>query len=126
MVIWGIAYGATALVPPTAIAVPILAILLGALGTINPIAGATSITLRQAVAPDRLLGRVIAVGRVVTWGGVALGALLGGVLADYFGVRPVLLFGGVLPLAGAVWLFLSPVRRIRRLDSLESPCSEDC
>jgi predicted MFS family arabinose efflux permease len=126
MLIWGLAYSAMALVPPSAIAVPVLAVLMGAVGTINPIAGANSITLRQAVTPDRLLGRVVAVGRVATWGGVALGSLVGGVLADHFGVRPIVLLGGLLPLAGAVWLLLSPVRHIRRLDSLEAPCLESC
>ncbi len=126
MVIWGLAYAAMGLVQPSPIAVPVLAVLMGALGTINPIGGANSQTLRQAVTPDRLLGRVIAVGRVATWGGVALGAFAGGLLADLFGVRPVIMFGGLLPLAGGVWLVLSPIRNIRRLDSVASPCSEDC
>jgi predicted MFS family arabinose efflux permease len=126
MVIWGLAYGAMALVQPSGLAVPVLAVLMGALGTINPIAGANSQTLRQAVTPDRLLGRVVAVGRVATWGGVAAGSFAGGQLADVFGVRPVVMFGGLLPLAGAVWLLLSPVRNIRRLDSLAGPCSNDC
>jgi Na+/melibiose symporter-like transporter len=126
MVIWGVAYGAMALVRPSGLAVPVLAVLMGALGTINPIAGANSQTLRQAVTPDRLLGRVVAVGRVATWGGVALGAFSGGLLADVFGVRPVVMLGGLLPLTGALWLLLSPIRNIRRLDSLASPCSENC
>jgi predicted MFS family arabinose efflux permease len=126
MGIWGLAYGAMALVQPSAIAVPVLAVLMGAVGTINPIAGANSQTLRQAVTPDRLLGRVIAVGRVATWGGVALGAFAGGLLADVFGVRPIVMLGGLLPLAGALWLLLSPIRHIRRLDSVAGPCSESC
>jgi predicted MFS family arabinose efflux permease len=126
MVIWGLAYGAMALVQPSSLAVPILAVLMGALGTINPIAGANSQTLRQAVTPDALLGRVVAAGRVATWGGAAVGSFAGGLLAEAIGVRPTVMLGGLLPLAGAVWMLLSPVRNVSRLDSFEAPCSENC
>jgi predicted MFS family arabinose efflux permease len=126
MVIWGLAYGAMALVQPSSLAVPILAVLMGAVGTINPIAGANSQTLRQAVTPDALLGRVVAAGRVATWGGAAVGSFAGGLLAEAVGVRPTVMLGGLLPLAGAVWMLLSPVRNVSRLDSLEAPCSENC
>jgi predicted MFS family arabinose efflux permease len=124
--IWGVAYSSIALATPNSpISVPLLAALLGATGTINPIAGANAATLRHALAPPRLLGRIIAVSRVAQWGGVALGSLLGGVLADTFGVRSTVMLSGLLPLAGGVWLLLSPVRRVRSLDSVEPPCSEE-
>jgi hypothetical protein len=47
-------------------------------------------------------------------------------LADVFGVRPIVMLGVLLPLAGAVWLLVSPIRHIRRLDSVAGPCSESC
>ena len=46
-------------------------------------------SLRQAVTPDRLLGRVVASYRVIGLGGVPLGALIGGVIASFTGIRSV-------------------------------------
>jgi MFS family permease len=69
----------------------------------NVVAG----SLRQALAPDRLLGRVISSFRLFSYGAVPLGALLGGVLARAFGLRaPFLVAGMVIP---AVTLLSLPV-----------------
>jgi predicted MFS family arabinose efflux permease len=124
--LWGLSYAAMGLAPASPIAVPILAVLMGALGTINPIAGAIGATLRQAVTPDRLQGRVVAVNRVAMWSAVALGSFTGGVLADHVGIRMTAFVSGLLPLSGGVLVLLSPVSRLRRLDSLGPPCSDDC
>ena len=43
-------------------------------------------SLRQALTPDRLLGRVISAYRVFSFGVVPFGSLLGGVLARAFGL----------------------------------------
>ncbi len=66
-----------------------------------------------------------AVVRVATWGSIAVGALVGGVLAEAVGVRQTVLLSGVLPLIGFVWVALSPVRGLRRLDFASPPCSDD-
>lgn len=44
-------------------------------------------TLRQAAVPDALLGRVTAAYRLVVLGVVPIGALLGGLLARWYGIR---------------------------------------
>jgi MFS family permease len=46
-----------------------------------------SSSLRQAITPDRLLGRVMSSYRLVGRGASSLGAVLGGVLATGFGLR---------------------------------------
>lgn len=46
-----------------------------------------TVSLRQRVIPDHLLGRVNAVYRFLGWGAMPLGALAGGLLADAFGLR---------------------------------------
>jgi MFS family permease len=57
-------------------------------------------SLRQALTPDRLLGRVISAFRLFSYGAVPLGSLLGGVLARAFGLRaPFLAAGVVIPVA---------------------------
>jgi MFS family permease len=46
-----------------------------------------TVSLRQAVIPDRLFGRVNSVYRWVGWGTLSIGSLLGGIVADRFGLR---------------------------------------
>ena len=125
MALWGIGFAGLAFVPDTPLAPFAVAGLIGCVGAINPIAGASVSTMRQALTPEHLLGRVTSVVRVSTWGSIALGSLLGGLLAKRIGVRPTVLVSGVLPLLGFVWLALSPVIRVRRLDSSVG-CSDDC
>ncbi|MEV2278997.1 MFS transporter [Nocardiopsis sp. NPDC049922] len=48
-----------------------------------------TVSLRQQVTPDRLLGRVNSCYRLVAWGVRPLGAAAGGLLAHLFGLRPV-------------------------------------
>ncbi len=46
-----------------------------------------TVSLRQALVPRELLGRVNSVYRMLGWGFMPLGALVGGVVADRFGLR---------------------------------------
>jgi MFS family permease len=46
-----------------------------------------TVSLRQRITPDRLLGRMNASYRLVGWGTMPLGALAGGVLAETLGLR---------------------------------------
>lgn len=46
-----------------------------------------TVSLRQSIIPDHLLGRVNAVYRFLGWGAMPIGALLGGQLAARFGLR---------------------------------------
>ncbi|WP_130512647.1 MFS transporter [Krasilnikovia cinnamomea] len=48
--------------------------------------GTTSVTVRQRAVPEHLQGRVGSVNTVCTFGGLVAGSVLGGVLADRFGV----------------------------------------
>lgn len=46
-----------------------------------------AVSLRQRLTPDDLRGRVASVARLLAWGTQPLGALLGGIVADAFGLR---------------------------------------
>jgi MFS family permease len=83
---------------------------LGATGT-----NVHTYAIRQAVTPDRLLGRTNAVYRMLTWGLIPLGSLLGGVLGETLGLRPALWIGAVLLFPSWLWLFFSPARSLRTL-----------
>jgi MFS family permease len=58
-----------------------------------------TVSLRQRITPDRLLGRMNASYRLVGWGTMPLGAALGGVLAEALGLRGAFLVAAVLTLA---------------------------
>jgi Na+/melibiose symporter-like transporter len=70
------------------------------------------LSLRQAITPERLLGRVNASMHFVGQGAMLLGALVGGLLGDTIGVRPTLLVGAGGSLLVAVMLALSPLRGV--------------
>jgi len=53
------------------------------------------VTLRQRLAPQDQMGRVIAASRTLAWAGLPLGAALGGLLASAFGIVPVYLAGSI-------------------------------
>ena len=78
--------------------------------------GINYLSLRQAITPDRLLGRMTATMRFFTVASAPLGSLVGGALATGIGLRGTLLTVGVLGLilaaAAVLW---SPVRRHRTL-----------
>jgi MFS family permease len=72
-----------------------------------------SVSARQTLTPDQLLGRVNAVLRV---GGLALtlaASLAAGFIADPIGLRATILVGVGVEALAAAWLFASPIRRLR-------------
>jgi MFS family permease len=83
------------------------------LGVARPIFNITQVSLRQAVTPDRLQGRVNASIRFVMWGVTPFGALLGGVLGEFIGLRATMLIAAIGVSIATVWVFFSPVRALR-------------
>lgn len=78
--------------------------------------GINYLALRQAITPDRLMGRMTATMRFLTVAMAPVGSLAGGVLATVVGLRVTLLTIGALGIALAVAAVLwSPVRRHQRL-----------
>lgn len=70
-------------------------------------------SIRQAITPGWLLGRVNASIRILVLGALLVGSLLGGLLAETIGLRLSLVAGALIVLMGAMWLALSPVRKMR-------------
>jgi predicted MFS family arabinose efflux permease len=73
----------------------------------------TAVSLRQAVTPDHLLGRMTASYRTVIWGVFPLGALAGGIAGTRLGLVPAIVIGGLLTLAASTWLLTRPVYNLR-------------
>ena len=80
------------------------------------------LTLRQAVTPDRLLGRVTATMICLTVSTAPLGGLLGGWVAEELGLRAAMIMAGLgaLLLAPVVTWF-SPLARMRELPGPQEP-----
>jgi Na+/melibiose symporter-like transporter len=78
------------------------------------------ISLRQAVTPDDLLGRMNASYRTLTFGMIPLGALLGGGLGEVIGLRATLLVGALGLLLSIGWVVFSPISRLRALPTLDT------
>lgn len=75
----------------------VVALMLVGISFTGSIGGIVGISFRQAVIPDALLGRVISAFRMYALGGMALGALIGGLLARGFGLlTPYWLSSGLL------------------------------
>jgi MFS family permease len=78
--------------------------------------GITYLSLRQAITPDRLLGRMTTSMRFLTVAPAPFGALTGGTIATVIGLRATLWCVGLCGLAlAAAAMWLSPVRRYREL-----------
>ncbi len=71
------------------------------------------VTLRQAITPNHLQGRMNATMRVALVGTIPIGALVGGVLGDAIDLRATLFVAVVGEFLAVMWLIFSPVMRIR-------------
>ena len=78
------------------------------------------VSLRQAIVPLRLQGRMNATMRFLVWGTIPLGAIAGGILGTVLGLRSAIgitVAGGMLAF---LWVLLSPVRSLKTIpESLE-------
>ena len=83
-----------------------------ALGTIYAI---HAISLRQAITPDRLLGRVNASLELVQEGIGPLGALTGGILGGVLGAQNALFIASTAGILSCLWIAASPIRRLRAM-----------
>lgn len=77
-----------------------------------------TMTIRQAITPQRLLGRTNAAYLFVALGVKPVGSLLGGWLGARFGLRTALLVGTLGLLSTSLFLVLSPLRKVRTLESI--------
>lgn len=72
-------------------------------------------SLRQAVTPDALRGRVNGTLRVLSLGMALVGTLAGGVLGETLGVRAALGVGVCGGFVAALFVFFSPLRSLRTM-----------
>ncbi len=94
------------------VAVPLIVIAEALWGFAVVVYVVNTVSLRQAITPDKFQGRVTASLRFVTWGVAPLGFLLGGILGETIGLQATLLVAVTGPLLSVACLVLSPVPRL--------------
>jgi len=112
VIVGGLALLAT---PLAVVGVP--AVILATTGFIEgltiPIYNINQVSLRQAITPDRVQGRMNATMRTIVWGTIPLGAFIGGILGTSIGLVQTIVLGGILSTLAASWIVLGPVIRLR-------------
>ena len=110
---------------PILIASTFLASITGVVYNIN------QVSLRQAITPERIQGRMNATMRFLVWGTIPIGQIIGGLLAStVLGPRGALVVGGVLECFAFVPILFSSVRSLQRIptptpEAGESPLDAD-
>jgi MFS family permease len=106
-------------VAPADVAVPFVAasVFVGGLG--GAIYNINQVSLRQAITPERMQGRMNATMRFIVWGTIPIGATIGGFLGGVIGLHETIWIGAI----GGTLVFLpvlfSPVRSLQRIPDPE-------
>jgi len=87
-------------------------------GVLTVLYNINQVSLRQAITPDHLQGKMNATMRFLVWGVFPIGGLAGGLLGEAFGLRTTILISGVGALLSVVWLLLSPVGKVTAIPDL--------
>jgi MFS family permease len=113
--LWGPATVAIGFAPEGNAAIPILIAATIVSGFSIVVYNIIQVSYRQAICPPRLQGRMNSVMRFIVWGTIPLGALAGGGLATWLGLREAIVIGGVGTGLAILWIVFSPQRHLREM-----------
>jgi MFS family permease len=127
-IIWSIPFAAGMLLVPLApVSNPIPWLVAAGLlwSFCGPVYNINQVSLRQAITPERMQGRMNATMRFIVWGTIPIGSFIGGLLGSTIGLRPTIVIGTVgMTLAFLPPLF-SPVRSLKRIPEPPDEASEE-
>jgi MFS family permease len=107
---------------PRSFPLPVLMAGLAVFGFAGVAYNITQVSLRQAMTPERLQGRMNAAMRWIVWGTIPLGTLTGGAIGQTIGLKAALWVSAVGGIPVFLWVLLSPVRSIRTMpEPVEEP-----
>jgi MFS family permease len=104
---------------PAPLVLPAFTLMVFANGFGIGIHNVNKVTVRQVLTPDRLRARVAAVTRLVIFGAIPVGTLVGGVVAELFGVRVAIVAGALGLFIGRLPYLVVHVTRLRTVDELQ-------
>jgi MFS family permease len=118
LIVSQLVFGLTGLLVPLAILVPKVAIAMLVASEFGQwmaviVYYINAVSVRQAITPDRLQGRVNATIRFLGGGALPIGALAGGALGTTLGLRPALFVCAVGALLSPLPAVCSPLRQLR-------------
>ena len=88
----------------------------GIIGGVSVVAyNVNQVGLRQAITPHRMLGRMNATMRLIVWGTIPVGALIGGFLGATIGLQPALWLSAIGTFLAFLPVFFSPVRTLHEI-----------
>jgi MFS family permease len=99
----------------------LVGILLAVNGVTMVLWNVVTVSLRQRITPDRLLGRMNAAYRLVGWGTMPIGAFLGGALAEWLGLRPTFLVAAGITLLTLIGFRYVTTEAIARAEAAGAP-----
>ena len=117
-VVLGQAGALVAALAPRSLAFPILIATSALLGCALMVYNVNQQSIRQAVTPDRMLGRVQAGLFVLTAAAAVAGSLAGGAIGQAYGLRAAIAVGVFICLASALPSIFSPLRGLRQVPAL--------
>ena len=94
-------------------------------GVSNPVYNINQVSLRQAITPQRFLGRMNATMRFLVWGTIPIGSLIGAGLSEVIGVRNTVWVGSLLGLLPFLFVLFSPVRGLVKFPDTDPDADAD-
>jgi MFS family permease len=80
------------------------------------------VSLRQAITPPRMQGRMNATMRFIVWGTIPVGTILGGTLGSLLGLHATIVIGAV---GGLVAFLPVTVSSVRHLATMPEPVEDE-
>jgi MFS family permease len=92
-----------------------------AIGTFTGVVyNVNQVSLRQAITPERMLGRMNATMRFIVWGTIPIGTLVGGILGGLIGLQTTIWIAAIGCFVGFLPVLFSPVRTLQRIPEPEA------
>jgi MFS family permease len=87
-----------------------------ALGTFTGVVyNVNQVSLRQAITPERMQGRMNATMRFIVWGTIPIGTLAGGILGGLIGLQETIWVAAIGSFVAFLPVLFSPVRTLERI-----------
>jgi predicted MFS family arabinose efflux permease len=84
-------------------------------GVAGMVFNVVGVSLRQAIVPDQLIGRVVSAYRMLGYGAIPIGTILGGAIGRTLGLRAPFVLGAVV--LGAVGVLVLPIVNNRAIQA---------
>ena len=124
-VLIGSLFGLLVPIAPVGGATPYIAAAFFFAGITNVVYNVNQVSLRQAITPQRFLGRMNATMRFLVWGTIPIGSLIGAALSEIIGVRNTVWVGSILGLFPFLFVFFSPVRGLAKIPDIDPDADAD-